>query len=102
MVIFADDGLDELSVTVAVDGHRAAAATASDYELTHAGGSTRPISGSRGATLAELSGGDAAFNAAAIRPCSTASAARTATSASSTRRPPWSWSGMAADLGGGS
>jgi anthranilate phosphoribosyltransferase len=65
MVIYADDGLDELSVTAPStvieligDGH--------DYELR----TWRLDPGDLGlapATLADLSGGDAAFNADAIR-----------------------------------
>jgi anthranilate phosphoribosyltransferase len=64
MVLFADDGLDELSVTspstvieVRGDG--------TDYELTRWRLDALDFGIPR-ATMAELSGGDAAFNAAAI------------------------------------
>jgi anthranilate phosphoribosyltransferase len=65
MVVYADDGLDELSVTspstvVELRGD------GTDYELS----TWRLDPGDLGlprATLADLSGGDAAFNAAAIR-----------------------------------
>ena len=66
-IVHADDGLDELSVTspstvLEVRGDGAGALRASAT-----GGSTRPRSGSRPATLADLRGGDAAFNAEVIR-----------------------------------
>jgi anthranilate phosphoribosyltransferase len=64
MVLFADDGLDELSVTspstvIEVNGD------GTDYELTRWRLDALDLGIPR-ATMAELSGGDAAFNAAAI------------------------------------
>jgi anthranilate phosphoribosyltransferase len=66
MIIYADDGLDELSVTapstvLELNGDGAGAYELSEWRIDPAALGFAP------ATLADLRGGDAAFNAAAIR-----------------------------------
>jgi anthranilate phosphoribosyltransferase len=66
MIVYADDGLDELSVTspstvLELNGDGAGSTTLSEWRVD-------PISlGFAPATMQDLRGGDAAFNAAAIR-----------------------------------
>jgi len=66
MIVYADDGLDELSVTAAstvleLNGDGAGSYTLSEWRVDPAALGFAP------ATLQDLRGGDAAFNAAAIR-----------------------------------
>jgi anthranilate phosphoribosyltransferase len=66
MIVYADDGLDELSVTsgstvLELNGDGAGSYTLSEWRVDPASLGFAP------ATMADLRGGDAAFNAAAIR-----------------------------------
>ena len=68
-IIHADDGLDELSVTspASVLEVRPTPPPPTSASNSPSGASTRPTSASRPAAMADLKGGDAAFNAKVIR-----------------------------------
>ncbi len=87
MIFFADDGLDELSVTSPSSVLELNGDGAGSYEL----GEWRVDPTALGfplATMEDLRGGDAAFNRGSSIRCWVASAARGATSRCSTRRRP--------------
>ena len=90
VVVYGDDGLDELSTTGPSTVHELIRGADGRY-ATSAYRVDPAVLGLAPATIEDLRGGDAAFNAAAILQVIGGQPSPTGTSPSSTPPPPWWW-----------